>query len=179
MPGSDAELLERCAAGDQAAWTQLVDRYAGLVHSIPRRLGLPRELCEDVTQLVFAEFARQIQRIRREDSLAGWFGAVARRESWRARRRQARRSAGESPLEVDVAAEADPPEHAERMFAVRSAVAALDPRCRALVELLFFSDPEPSYSEVSQRLGIAVGSVGPTRRRCLAKLIAVLGPFSV
>ncbi len=178
MIESDQELIRRCLAGEQPAWAALIDRYAGLVQSIPRRMRLPQEICEDVTQLVFAEFARQLAGIRAEQTLAGWFGIVARRESWRARRRLAQRAGLERSLDVDVGEEqATDDDSLAAAVAVRAAVAAMPPPCRELLQMLFFEEVEPSYSDVSQRIGIAVGSIGPTRRRCLGKLASALSAY--
>lgn len=174
MSNPDPQLIKRCQQGDAAAWRTLVDRYAGLVMSIARRSGLPADVCEDVAQLVFAEFARQLGHIRAEERLAGWFGVVTRRESWRARQRVQRRAARETALESEPADEPPAIEDLETKVAVRAAVRQLGPPCQALIELLFFSDPEPSYADVSQKLGMAPGSIGPTRRRCLAKLMQLL-----
>lgn len=164
-------LLERCRNGDQAAWARLVDQYAGLVFSIARKQGLPRELCDDVAQIVFATLARQVGNIRDEASLPGWLGTVARRESWRAKRGLARRRGEELPLSETLAAEDAELRRAEQILQVRTLLRRLDGNCRALLEALFLVDPEPTYEEVAQQVGIPIGSIGPTRRRCLAKLL--------
>lgn len=170
MLDSDAQLIDRCLRGDQAAWTALVDRYSGLVYSISRRMMLPSEVCDDVAQIVFATFSRQLANIRSQESLAGWFGMVTRREGWRAKKRLRRAAVTEVSLEVEPAAEAAEVDADEQKIAIRTAVQQLGPPCRELISMLFFSDPEPSYNEVAERLGIATGSIGPTRRRCLARL---------
>ncbi len=164
-------LLARCRDGDQTAWARLVDQYAGLVFSIARKQGLPRELCDDVAQIVFATLARQVGSIRDEASLPGWLGTVARRESWRAKRGLARHRGDELPLNESLAAEDAELRRAEQILQVRMLLGRLDGNCRALLEALFLVDAEPTYEEVAQQVGIPVGSIGPTRRRCLAKLL--------
>ncbi|QOJ13310.1 MAG: sigma-70 family RNA polymerase sigma factor [Planctomycetia bacterium] len=171
----DSTLVERCLSGDQGAWGALVDRYSGLVYAVARKSRLPPEICDDVAQIVFATFARQLAGIRDRESLAGWFGVVARREAWRARRTRQTLAERESGLEIDPAEPHGRDEELlERAAEVRAAVAGLTSPCRELIQWMFFSDPAPDYAAVAAKLGIAVGSIGPTRRRCLARLLRVL-----
>lgn len=168
------DILSRCLDGDQRAWSTLVDRYSGLVYSIPRRAGLPPDVCDDVAQVVFSVLARRLSAVRNEASLAGWLSTVARRESWRARKRLGRRQSAEVALEDNVAAENDELQRLEQQLHIRWAFDALDLRCRNLLTELFLAPTAPSYEEVAGRLGIAVGSIGPTRRRCLSELMRIL-----
>lgn len=177
MLESDEQLLRRCADGESAAWAALVDRYAGLVRSIPREMGLPAEVCDDVTQLVFASLVRQIKHISAADGLAGWFSVVSRRESWRAWKRRRIATQREAGFDENIAAP-EPASHSPELDeAVRSAVEQLGQPCRELIQLLFFSDPPLGYEDVARRLGMAMGSIGPTRRRCLARLTQNLAPL--
>lgn len=170
MPLSDAELIARCLADDQDAWRRLVDRYSALVHSVPRRYGLSRADADDVYQTVFARLVRRLPLIRDHSRLAAWLVQTASRETWRVRNR-GRRTAPIDPAALDPAAP-DAPTLAEFETEqhVREALLELDPRCRNLLTLLFSESPRPSYDQVAERLGIPVGSLGPTRSRCLEKL---------
>ncbi len=170
MSPLDPNVIERCLAGDQAAWSDLVDYYAGLVYSIPRKLGLPADVCDDVAQTVFATLARRLSSVREVSSLAGWLATVARRESWRARRAQRRGRDESGPLDADVPVEDRELRRVEQILRMRWLLNGLDPRCRDLLTALFLSETTPSYEEIAARLSIPLGSIGPTRQRCLAKL---------
>ncbi len=181
---SDAELVSRCLAGDQQAWQALVDRYAALVHSVPARHGLPPMEVEDVAQETFLALARNLDRLQDPQALASWLMITARRLSWRALARNRRESVGaEDDLSASkdgLAIPATVPTMDEllhswtRQEALHQALAQLDPRCQELLTLLFLDAQEPSYARISQILGIPVGSIGPTRNRCLAKLRRLL-----
>lgn len=169
----DAELVRRSIAGDQAAWSDLVERYQRLVYSIPRRYGLSNDLCEDVFQGVFVSLIKNISLVRDTGSLPRWLMTTAHRESWRvanaAQRSQLRgknlpeRATPESPPESDLV-------RWERQHAVHHALDRLGGRCEQLLRAIFLDPSRPSYAEISERLGVPVGSIGPVRARCLAKL---------
>ncbi len=174
MGDSDQALIERCIAGDQPAWDALVRRYAGFVYSIPRRAGLPAEVCDDVAQVVFASFARQASKVRGGDRLASWFGAVARRETWRAVRRFRRQAGREVELAVDHEAPSGGTDDDAAQIELRAAIGQLGPPCRELIQMLFLETPNVTYAQAAERLGVASGSIGPTRQRCLGKLMVIL-----
>lgn len=169
MP-SDAELISRCLADDQDAWRRLVERYSSLVHSIPRRYGLAGADVEDVFQTVFARLVRRLPLLRDHSRVAVWLIQTATRETWRVRNR-GRRSTQFDAATTDLAAPEDPSlGDVEAEQHVRDAMQELDLRCRQLLTALFSESPRPSYDDVAERLGIPVGSLGPTRSRCLEKL---------
>ncbi|MDX2200902.1 MAG: sigma-70 family RNA polymerase sigma factor [Phycisphaerae bacterium] len=174
MSNVDLELIERCLAGDQAAWAMLIEQYSGLVYSIARKSGLRPDQCDDVAQVVFAILVRRLSGVRDQQSLAGWIATTARREAWRAKRGAAahRTESGVESAELPVS-DADL-ERAIRQAQLRSAVALLDVRCRKLIELLYLTDETPEYQQVAAEIGLAVGSIGPTRQRCLARLIEII-----
>lgn len=170
----DADLIRRCLAGDEPAWSALVDRYQRLVYSVAIRSGLSATDADDVFQIVFTTLFRRLHALRDETRLASWLITTTQRESWRA----AKRSAGNAELDESLA---DPSKDvasiaadADRDQRVRDAMARLDERCRALLTALFLADGEPSYSEIAERLGMAIGSIGPTRARCFKKLESLL-----
>lgn len=167
---SDAELIARCLADDQDAWRRLVERYSSLVHSIPRRYGLSRADADDVFQTVFVRLVRRLPLLRDHSRVSAWLIQTATRETWRVRNRS-RRTAPIDPAALEPAApEAPSLADFEAQQHVREAMLELDPRCRNLVTALFTESPRPSYDEVAERLAIPVGSLGPTRSRCLEKL---------
>jgi len=180
MEPSDAELVRACARGDQQAWEQLVQRYQRLVYSIPRRSGLDEEATADVFQRVFTSLVEHLDRLEQPDRLSAWLVTAAKRETWRASRRLAVTRAALAPEEhaADVAdsevlAE-DEMVRLEEQANLRRAVDRLADRCRELVLLLFYADEPLSYGEIAERIGMAEGSIGPVRGRCLERLRRLL-----
>ena len=178
----DASVVARCVRGDGSAWTTLVQRYQRLVYAIARRAGLDEHLAADVFQTVFARLVQHLPRITEPHRLQAWIVTTTKREALVQRRIGQRTSslthgdpAHDSGAEWDVADDAPIAEEAlaalQQANLVRTALERLDRRCRDLLMMLFQSDGEMlSYDAVAQRLGIAVGSIGPSRARCLAKL---------
>ena len=184
MPAPDSftepDLIERCLAGDDAAWRDLISRYQGLIYSVPRRMGLSPEASADVFQCVCVLLFQRLSSIRDPNRLGGWLLTTASREAIRASRRAKRTVSIESGREDAVgSAESDLPdlrpladedrESLERAQLLRSALAEMSDRCRTLLEA-FLNDEEANYRDVARRLGIPIGSIGPTRARCFAKL---------
>lgn len=171
----DAELLRRCREGDEDAWRALVERYAPLVLSVPRRYGLKSAACDDVFGEVCVSLVRALGSIRDPKALPQWLIRTATRATWDA----ARRARTPSPENLPELTGAAPPDafvaQLEEEERVRAALRAIAERCRRLLELLYFAVPEPSYEEVARRMEMPRGSIGPTRQRCLEKLRAELG----
>lgn len=165
----DQQLVQACLAGDETAWSELVDRYSRLVYSVPARHGLPRESCEDVFQSVWALVVRHLEKLRDVQTLPAWLITTTQRETWRVGRKAAREG-GLSP-DAGELTWSDPEEAAmlEDRQRLRAALAELDTRCRDLL-LAVFAESVGSYDEVGERLGMPRGSIGPTRARCLEKL---------
>jgi RNA polymerase sigma factor (sigma-70 family) len=186
MP-SNTELLKRCRAGDSQAWQLVVRRYGRLVHSVPVRYGLSRGEVEDVGQEVFLALAQQLERIEEPESLGGWLLTTARRICWRTmqRRRQEQPDAvadiAESEILVgtlvgptNVPTYSDLVAGWDRQDTLQIGLSHLGARCRELLTMIFLDADEPSYDEISVRLGMPKGSIGPTRNRCLAQLRGIL-----
>lgn len=169
---TDWQLIQRCRQGDQRAWEALIDRYERLVFSIPLNFGLGRPDAADIAQHTFIVLMKNLHLIKEDGNLAGWLGTVARRHTWRRAERQQR-----EPVVVEETAVVIPDLDAverqdrwEQLLWVQKGLSRLDERCRKLLEALYFEVEEPSYIEVATRLGMATGSIGPTRARCLQKL---------
>lgn len=168
-------LVDGVRSGDRDAWDALVRRYGPLVWSIVRAYRLTRPEAEDVFQTVWLRLITQLDRLREPAALPAWLATTARREATQALRRRA------------VAPDADVPEEAadtgpapderlltdERNAMLYRAYDRLPRRCQTLLSLLV-TDPAPSYGEVSAALDMPVGSIGPTRARCLAHLRRLL-----
>lgn len=178
---SDPLLVRACLAGDEAAWEELVDRYGRLVYAISRRLGLSETDAEDVFQNVFVALLRNLSSLRDQTRLSAWLITTTRREAWRLGRSGARRAEDEldESLPADDPGALDDVLRWEREQGVRQAMRRLDDRCRKLLTLLFLEPATPSYESVASRLGIPIGSVGPTRARCFKKLDAILRELGV
>jgi RNA polymerase sigma factor (sigma-70 family) len=170
-----ADLVMRARNGDQRAWDAIVERYASLVWSICRRYRLSGADTDDAGQAVWLQLVDQIDRIRDPAALPGWLATTTRRECGRIVRAAHRAQppgyvldADKIPDEQTCTAD-DELLVAERHAALREALSHLPPSCQQLISLLT-EDPPPPYAEISARLGIPVGSIGPSRSRCLDKL---------
>jgi RNA polymerase sigma factor (sigma-70 family) len=169
------DLVARARDGEIQAWNALVEQYDPLIASICRKYRLGRADTDDVSQSVWLRLVDQLDKIRQPAALPGWLATTARRECGRVVR------AAQGPHAViyaldaenlpDARAQAAEQEllAAERRAAVREALSALPPACQRLVAELT-ADPPLPYAEVSARLGIPVGSIGPTRSRCLDRM---------
>lgn len=188
-PDDTAALVARCQAGDAAAWRALVQRHQRLVYAIVRRGGLDEHAAADVFQTVFTRLVKALPTLAEPGRLSAWIVTTTKRELWlqvqRSRRQVSLTPAPDdedAPPGHDPADPALPPdqalEHLQQVWRVREGLQALDERCRTLLTLTFGDDDDrPGYDEVSRRLGMPVGSIGPTRQRCLDKLRRLLiGP---
>jgi RNA polymerase sigma factor (sigma-70 family) len=176
----DDAMIESCIDGDPRAWERFVDRFGRLVFAVPSRMGLPPEACDDVFQNVFAIVLRELPRIRDRASVPKWLITVAHHESCRwLRRLRSRPDAIASGLaslpEVGVQPAEDELERLERQQIIHEGVESLGGRCRELLTALFLDPTEPAYQDISRRLGIPIGAIGPTRNRCLRKLQELVG----
>jgi RNA polymerase sigma factor (sigma-70 family) len=185
-----AMLVRRARDGDKQAWDAIVVRYAPLIWAICRRYRLDRPDADDVGQSVWLRLVDQLDLIRDPAALPGWIATTTRRECGRvvgaARKREMlgyAQDVAEVPDSDPAAAEAEVL-MAERNAALREAFRDLPPRCQELIGLLI-TDPPVPYAEISAKLGIKIGSIGPTRARCLQRLreypsvAALLGADSI
>ena len=174
MHGELTALVPRARNGDKQAWDELVERYAPLIWSICRRYQLRRADADDVGQHVWLHLVDKLAFLRDPAALPGWLATTTRRECSRVRRAARKegpgrwRDAADIPDQVTGAAESELL-RAERHAALREAFAHLPPDSRQLIALLIHDPPVP-YAEISAKLGIPVGSIGPARGRCLEKL---------
>ena len=168
------ELVKASLDHDQAAWNELVWRYAGLVTFVIRRYRLAPADAQDVSQLVWLRLVEHLGKIREPNALPAWLATTTRHECERHLRINGR-SVAMDPITMDLAESADGPGvdevllAAERRQALIEGLAELAPQHRELLMMLA-ADPPYSYAEISRILGIPVGSIGPTRSRVLDKL---------
>lgn len=178
-------LARRAAAGDQAAWNEIVDRYAQLVWSICIRFGLSSEDIDDVSQSVWLLLVESIGNLREPAALPGWLARTTKNECLRVLRATHRHAHAGLPAEdlmpvdPDAVVVDDEILRAERDAALRAAFAELPPRCRELLSMLM-RDPPCRYEEISATLGIPMGTIGPVRGRCLDRIRRSphMGPFT-
>jgi RNA polymerase sigma factor (sigma-70 family) len=170
-----ARLVAQARDGDKDAWDAIVDRYAPLIWSICRRYQLDRTDADDVAQSVWLRLVDQLEVIREPAALPGWIATTTRRECGRVVTAARRQEALGSGLDAENIPDGRPDEAetevltAERNAALREAFDALPAPCQRLLALLI-TDPPVSYADISAELGIAVGSIGPTRARCLERV---------
>jgi len=161
--------------GDQQAWDALVERYAPLIWSICRRHRLSSADAEDVGQRVWLQLVSQLDKVRDPAALPGWLATTTQRECGTIRRATRRSQPPGRALDADhiPGQQTGPAEQvllaAERHAALREAFTRLPPCCQRLIAMLI-GDPPVPYAQISARLGVPVGSIGPSRSRCLDKL---------
>jgi len=178
---SDVRLVRACLDGRQDAWTAIVQKYRRLIYSIPVKRGFSPEDAADIFQSVCLELLKEMPRLREPRALAGWLIKVTAHKCFHYTRREARYLAteDEETLTQLNARHRDPSalpdldelfDEVQREQVLRDAVRALTKRCKKLVSMLFFEFPPTPYEEVAKTLGLARGSIGFIRRRCLDRL---------
>jgi len=172
---SVTDLVIRARNGERQAWDALVERYAPLVWSICRRYRLSAADADDAGQAVWLRLVDQLANIRDPAALAGWLATTTGRECARLLRAAHKAQPWGSMMDAttipggQTTTIEDELLRAERHAVLREAFTHLPPRCQQLLALLI-EDPPVPYAEISARLGIPVGSIGPCRGRCLDKL---------
>lgn len=171
---NDKRLIKECISGDAEAWSQLIEKYKALIYSIPVKYGLSHQEAADVFQSTCMELLLRLPELREPRALPKWLMQVAHHECYRAKRSNQRTVSrdGDADLpEPQIPAIADSlVQQTQEEQILRDAMAALTPQCRRLVELLFYETPTRPYTEVAAELGLAVGSIGFTRQKCLERL---------
>lgn len=183
-PEDVAGELAAAATGDRLAWERIVESYAGLVWSVARQHNLAGADVSDVCQTVWLRLVENIDRIEDPARLGSWLATTSGRECLRviARAKRMVPVADSSQLLSGRAADLPPLDagllRGERAEEVRAALGGLPERCQRLLALLM-QDPPPSYETISSTLGMPVGSIGPTRARCLRRLQRLLAESEV
>jgi len=185
MTDSDLQLVLDCRRGDQLAWEKLIQRYQRLIYTIPLRAGLDEDQAAEIFQDVFTTLFQKLNDIEEPEKLQAWLVTTARRKTWRTiskaeRERVIDVSSGQLADDAEPVFRDESPLPDEQLLMleeqhrVRLAVSLLDERCRTLVQMLFYNSEPLSYQEIAAALQIPEGSVGPTRARCLGKLLRLL-----
>src|SRR5438067_8982313 len=169
-------LIDACLEGSEEAWAALVERYKKLIFSVPVKIGLSRDEAGDVLQSVCAKLLKELPRLRNRRALPQWLIQVATHESFRAVNHNRRFfEQAEQKLARRITAETQrEPDHiirqTEREQLLREAISNLQPRCQRLIFMLFFEEPQRSYEQIADELGLTEGSIGFIRGRCLERL---------
>jgi RNA polymerase sigma factor (sigma-70 family) len=171
---STTELVHAAVSGDQDAWEAIVTRYAGLLWSVVRPYRLKEAEAVDVTQTTWLRLVQHLERIREPETLGAWLATTAHRESLRALRladRQRPTCDGDT-LETTKGLESSPEARTLATEVDRllwRCMGQFPTHCQQLVRMLM-ADPPMAYKQISVALNIPIGSIGPTRRRCLQRL---------
>jgi len=178
-PRTDRELVASCLSGDEQAWSELIDRYNRLIFSIPLKQGLNRDEAADIFQAVCLDLVAELPRLRDPQALPAWLIQTTLHKVSKWRRRNDRYVPDEGThTENTPAPEADMPDalirEVQQTQALRDAVTALSDRCQRMVQMLFFETPARPYKDVASQLGVATGSIGFLRSRCLDRLRSAL-----
>jgi RNA polymerase sigma factor (sigma-70 family) len=181
-----ASLVAAAADGDRQAWEKIVESYGRLIWAIARNHRLSPGDAADVSQTTWLRLLEHIGRLSDPGRVGAWLATTARRECLRMRAKNRRTSPvsdeaifelaqprAEAPDELDGALLA-----AERSDAVQGAITKLPPACQQILQLMML-DPPPSYEEIAAAIGRPIGSLGPSRRRCLEKLRVLLSDIDV
>jgi RNA polymerase sigma factor (sigma-70 family) len=170
---SDEQLVRDCLEGKESAWSALIFRYKNLIFSIPVRYGFSQEDSADIFQAVCMDLLAELPHLREPKALAGWLIQVTRNKCFHRKRETLSHSMQETGDDKLFGSE----ESADNLIfefqqdqLLRQALFGLAPRCRRLVEMLFFETPARPYLQVAKDLRLAPGSIGFIRRRCLNKL---------
>jgi RNA polymerase sigma factor (sigma-70 family) len=178
---SDAQLIAACINHEAWAWDALVDRYKRLVYSIALRAGLGQEDAADVFQTVFMVLLKNVRNLHEPQGLAKWLSTTAKRTSWNMLRKRRREPTDGEGVAATLSSAEEWLSHErwqEDRWAdqslVREALERLGGRCKKLLWLLYYDRSEPSYEQIGRRLKVPLGSIGPTRARCLQKMRRIL-----
>jgi len=173
----DEKLVQDCLRGDEKAWGRLIDKYKRLIYSVPVKYGFSPDDSADIFQNVCIDLFTNLAKLRKVESLRSWLITVATHKcfhSKKQKRQDVELDAMEQEVAEEIAAAPQVLQEVQEEQAVRDAIQKLTPRCAALVQMLFFEQPPLPYNEVAQRLGLATGSIGFIRGRCLNRLQKIL-----
>lgn len=170
----DTRLVRECLRGSEAAWSALIDKYKRLIFSIPVKYGFSVDDSADIFQSVCAELLSELPKLRKPKALPKWIMQVTVHQCFH-HKRQLQRT--ETRVPDDESFDSSSPARAERILReaeseqiLRDALSGLPPRCRRLIEMLFFEEPPRPYQQLAAELGLSTGSIGFIRQRCLERL---------
>jgi RNA polymerase sigma factor (sigma-70 family) len=170
----DARLVRECVGGSEEAWRALIFKYKNLIFSIPVKYGFSADDSTDIFQSVCLDLLSELPKLRKVKALPKWIMQITAHKCFHRKQQQQRTDVldpaakefqqSSPPRAEDILREAEVEQN------LRQAMAELSPRCRELVQMLFYDEPARPYQEIAEILGIAVGSIGFIRQRCLERL---------
>jgi RNA polymerase sigma factor (sigma-70 family) len=177
---ADERLIGRCLKGDQEAWSALIDKYKNLIYSIPVKLGMHQD-AGDIFQSVCVDLLSELPRLREHRALPKWLMQTCYHKCLHYQRAANRLveldpegTGSDSGSLLPASSADDLPEHMllqlEQEQILRDAISELPEKCERMVRLLFFEIPPRPYEDIARELGMATGSIGAIRGRCLAYL---------
>lgn len=172
---SNERLVRECRDGNQAAWSTLIEKYKNLIFSVPIKFGLSRDDSADVFQAVCLNLLSDLPNLREPRALPKWLMQTTYHKCllWKKQRLTLLEDTTPTEESEVPAVEQLPDEllqQLEREQLLRETIGSLSPRCARMVRMLFFEDPPRPYQDIAKELGIATGSIGFIRGRCLKKL---------
>ena len=171
---TDARLVHECVSGSEEAWRALILKYKNLIFSIPVKYGFSTDDSTDIFQAVCLDLLSELPKLRKVKALPKWIMQITAHKCFHRKQQQQRTevmdpAAKEFQKSTPSRAQ-EALQEAEDEQSLRQAMAELPPRCRELVHMLFYDEPVRPYQEIAATLGIAVGSIGFIRQRCLERL---------
>jgi RNA polymerase sigma factor (sigma-70 family) len=170
----DPRLVRDCLKGSEEAWRALVYKYKNLIFSIPMKYGFSADDSTDIFQAVCLDLLSELPKLREVKALPKWIMQITVHKCFHRKEQQRRMESSDAD---DKRLEESTPPRAEEILrqtedeqSLRQAMSELSPRCRELVHMLFYDEPARPYQEIAKTLGIAVGSIGFIRQRCLERL---------
>lgn len=170
----DRRLVAECRKGNQEAWSVLIDKYKRLIYSIPVKYRFSPDEATDIFQAVCLELLSELPKLRNPEALPKWIIQITAHKCFHGKREKQRTELKDPN---DATFDRSTPAQAEQILRevedeqnLRQVIAALPERCQELVRMLFFEEPALPYNEVARALGIATGSIGFIRQRCLERL---------
>lgn len=182
---NDSRLVRECLAGNEQAWCALIDKYKNLIYSIPIKYHAPPEDAADIFQAVCVELFAELSNLRKIESLRFWLITVTTRKAFHWKRDRIQKTErevsdwDEEEVKNLRSIPRDFVEELEREQLVRDAISSLSKRCQELIRLLFYHHPAIPYQQIAQRLGLATGSLGFIRGRCLKRLQKILQEMGI
>lgn len=169
---ADERLVRECLAGNEEAWSALIDKYKKLIYSIPVKWNLSREDANDIFQAVCVDLYSELSRLREPRALPKWLIQTTLHKCARLKQKQSRF------VDDEITDELLPQEpgadriveEVEQEQILRNAIRGVPARCAQMIRMLFFESPARPYNEIAGELGLATGSIGFIRGRCLDKL---------
>jgi len=170
----DARVVSECIGGSEEAWRALIFRYKNLIFSIPVKYGFSTDDSTDIFQAVCLDLLSELPKLRKVKALPKWIMQITAHKCFHRKQQQQRTEVMDpaaKEFEKSIPSRAQEIlQEAEHEQSLRQAMAELPPRCRELVHMLFYDEPVRPYQEIAATLGIAVGSIGFIRQRCLERL---------